>query len=166
MLVAETTWGPIRVEIADGCVVGCELPPVGRAAANPPVLQRFHGAVRPADRDTATRAEAFLRELWAGRRAPSPACRLPPAGVFVTEVWRQLARVPLGHTVSYAALAARAGRPRAARAAGTACATNRIPLFVPCHRVLASGGRLGGFSAGLPWKRALLALEQAAARQP
>jgi hypothetical protein len=94
VLVVETTWGPIRVEIADGRVVGCELPPVGRALANAPVLQRFHGAVRPTDRDTARRAEAFLRALWAGRRAPLPACRLPPAGVFVTEVWRQLARVP------------------------------------------------------------------------
>lgn len=70
-------------------------------------------------------------------------------------------RIPAGATCTYAELAARAGRPRAVRAAGQACARNPLPLFVPCHRVLGSGGVLGGFSGGLAWKVCLLERERA-----
>lgn len=72
-----------------------------------------------------------------------------------------LRQVPCGATLSYQELAARAGRPKAARAVGQVMATNPVPLIVPCHRVLGSGGRLGGFSAptGLDLKRRLLELE-------
>jgi methylated-DNA-[protein]-cysteine S-methyltransferase len=70
-----------------------------------------------------------------------------------------LRQVPRGEVVTYGELAALAGRPRAARAAGTFCAQNRLPVFVPCHRVVAAGG-LGGYgSLGLEYKRRLLALE-------
>lgn len=70
--------------------------------------------------------------------------------------------VPRGDTVSYGALAARAGNPRAARAVGSACATNPIPLIVPCHRVLPGSGRLGNYGMGGPEiKRRLLELEGA-----
>ena len=68
-----------------------------------------------------------------------------------------------GTTVSYTELATAAGRPRAVRAAGSACATNPIPIVIPCHRVLRSDGSLGGYGGGLPAKRALLDLEQRAA---
>ena len=74
---------------------------------------------------------------------------------------RKLVRVPYGETASYAEMAARAGRPRAYRAAGSACATNPIPIVVPCHRVLASGGGLGGYGGGLDVKKYLLHLEGA-----
>jgi methylated-DNA-[protein]-cysteine S-methyltransferase len=69
--------------------------------------------------------------------------------------------IPYGQTRSYGQLAALAGRPGAARAVGQVMATNRVPLIVPCHRVVAAGGLLGGFSApqGLSMKRRLLALE-------
>ncbi len=70
--------------------------------------------------------------------------RLPP---FARKVSRALCRVPPGSTVSYAELAKRAGSPGAARAVGTVMARNPLPLLVPCHRVLAAGGALGGFSA-------------------
>ena len=80
---------------------------------------------------------------------------------FRNEVLRKLVRVPYGETASYAEMAARAGRPRAYRAAGSACATNPMPLVVPCHRVLASGGGLGGYGGGLDVKRYLLRLEGA-----
>ena len=66
-----------------------------------------------------------------------------------------------GEVVTYKELAARAGRPRAIRAAGTACATNPIPLVVPCHRVVPSGGGLGNYGGGVARKAALLELEGA-----
>ena len=70
-----------------------------------------------------------------------------------------LAAVPRGEVVTYGELAALAGRPGAARAAGTFCAHNRLPVFVPCHRVVSAGG-LGGYgSLGVDYKRRLLALE-------
>lgn len=69
--------------------------------------------------------------------------------------------VSFGATVSYGELAAMAGSPRAARAAGSACATNPVALFIPCHRVLAAGGGLGGYGGGGAMKRGLLELEGA-----
>jgi len=69
------------------------------------------------------------------------------------------AAVDYGHTVSYLELATMVGNPKASRAVGTAMATNPIPIVVPCHRVLRTGGRLGGYGGGLPAKAALLELE-------
>jgi methylated-DNA-[protein]-cysteine S-methyltransferase len=71
------------------------------------------------------------------------------------------AGVGLGDVVTYGRLAARAGNPRAARAVGTACATNPVPIFVPCHRVVPSGGGVGSYGGGPERKRRLLALEGA-----
>ena len=67
--------------------------------------------------------------------------------------------VGYGHTVSYLELATMVGNPKASRAVGTAMATNPIPIVVPCHRVLRTGGNLGGYGGGLPVKKKLLALE-------
>lgn len=77
-------------------------------------------------------------------------------GEFVGEVWRALRDVPAGETVSYAELAAAAGRPRAARAAGTACATNAVAPFVPCHRVVRADGSVGEYGYGPGLKQQLL----------
>ena len=78
---------------------------------------------------------------------------------FRRTVLEHLRDVPRGETVSYGELAARSGNPRAARAVGSACAHNPIPIVVPCHRVLRSGGGLGGYGGGLPMKEELLKLE-------
>jgi methylated-DNA-[protein]-cysteine S-methyltransferase len=80
---------------------------------------------------------------------------------FQRSVIHHCRRIRAGTTLSYGELAARAGRPKAARAAGHVMATNRFPLIVPCHRVIASNRRLGGYSApdGLAMKRRLLAAE-------
>jgi O-6-methylguanine DNA methyltransferase len=78
---------------------------------------------------------------------------------FQQRVWAELRRIGAGQIRSYGELARRVGRPTAARAVGQACGANPIPLFIPCHRVLAANRRLGGFSAGLEWKRRLLARE-------
>jgi methylated-DNA-[protein]-cysteine S-methyltransferase len=68
-------------------------------------------------------------------------------------------QIPYGQIMTYAELARAAGSEKAARAAGSAMANNEIPIIIPCHRVIASGGKIGGFSAGLEWKRSLLRLE-------
>jgi len=83
------------------------------------------------------------------------------SGPFLTEAWEVLRTVPAGQPDSYAAFAARCGRPAAVRAAAGACARNAAALFVPCHRVLATGGGLGGFRWGTPVKRWLLDHEAA-----
>lgn len=81
---------------------------------------------------------------------------------FRAQVQALLTSIPYGATLSYGELAARAGNPRAVRAVGTACATNPLPIVVPCHRVLRADGSLGGYAGGPAAKAALLALESRA----
>lgn len=81
------------------------------------------------------------------------------SGGFRQRVLRAINRIPYGQTRSYTEMARKAGNERAVRAAGTACGSNPIPLVVPCHRVLRTGGALGGYGGGLPMKQALLELE-------
>jgi methylated-DNA-[protein]-cysteine S-methyltransferase len=81
------------------------------------------------------------------------------SGGFQLAVQRQIKRIPYGQTRSYAEVARGAGNERAVRAAGTACGRNPLPLVVPCHRVLRSGGALGGYGGGTEMKRGLLELE-------
>jgi methylated-DNA-[protein]-cysteine S-methyltransferase len=78
---------------------------------------------------------------------------------FQESVWEALRSIPYGETISYAELAQRVGRPTAIRAVGTANGRNPISIIVPCHRVINTGGGLGGYSGGLPHKRTLLDLE-------
>jgi len=80
-------------------------------------------------------------------------------GGFRGKVQRAINRIPYGQTRTYMDMARSAGNVRAVRAAGTACGSNPIPIVVPCHRVLRSGGGLGGYGGGLPMKEALLKLE-------
>ncbi|MDX6652998.1 MAG: methylated-DNA-[protein]-cysteine S-methyltransferase [Solirubrobacterales bacterium] len=78
---------------------------------------------------------------------------------FRRRVLRATARVPYGETSTYAEIAAKAGSERAFRAAGSALGSNPLPIVVPCHRILRSGGNLGGYGGGLPMKQRLLELE-------
>jgi AraC family transcriptional regulator of adaptative response/methylated-DNA-[protein]-cysteine methyltransferase len=78
---------------------------------------------------------------------------------FQEAVWRELARIPPGESLSYAALAARAGRPGAVRAAGTACGANRVAVLIPCHRARRGDGSPGGYAYGLERKAKLLERE-------
>jgi len=107
---------------------------------------------------------AIVSDLARGRRRPD-ADELPldvHATAFKRRVWEALRRIPAGETRSYGEIAAAVGAPRAARAVGSACATNPIPIVVPCHRVVASNGSLGGYAGGLARKRQLLDAEAAA----
>ncbi len=79
---------------------------------------------------------------------------------FQEAVWRELSRIPPGETLSYAALAARAGKPGAARAAGTACGANHVAVLIPCHRARRGDGSPGGYAYGLPVKAALIETER------
>jgi len=110
-------------------------------------------------------AARALRAALAGRPAgPLPPMDLTCGTPFQRAVWTELQRIPPGQTRSYRDVARRVGRPDAARAVGAACGANPIPVLVPCHRVLASHGGLGGFSSGLAWKRRLLEREGVLAR--
>jgi O-6-methylguanine DNA methyltransferase len=84
---------------------------------------------------------------------------------FQQKVWRSLTKIPPGETRSYRWVAQKIGKPKASRAVGAACGANPVPIIIPCHRVIASDGSLGGFGGGLPMKRRLLAVEKDAERR-
>lgn len=122
---------------------------------------------RPAT-DIGRKAQAALERYVAGGEAVWPELpvnmeALPP---FHRRVLEELRLVPPGETVSYGELAARCGSPGAARAVGRAMAENPWPLLYPCHRVLAAGGKIGGFGPGVEMKRWLLEREGSAAPGP
>jgi O-6-methylguanine DNA methyltransferase len=79
---------------------------------------------------------------------------------FALSVYREVARIPYGRTATYSEVARALGCPKAYRAVGNANAANPLSLVIPCHRVVAAGGRLGGYGGGLAMKRQLLAMER------
>lgn len=159
----ETTWGNVVLRVSSSGVVSCDLP----AMARPPekLLQVLQ--VQLANKPTALlrRAVRAARDMLAGNAVAD----LPPLDPLVLEqvpefrraIWRAMAAIPRGKTVTYGDLARQAGRAGAARAAGSACGANPVALFLPCHRVLGAKGQLGGFSSGVAWKIHLLKVEGA-----
>jgi methylated-DNA-[protein]-cysteine S-methyltransferase len=108
-------------------------------------------------------ARNWLDAYFAGDFATLPAVEIDSRGTeFERRVWREMRRLKLGTTISYAALAARAGSPQGPRAAGNASRRNPIALVVPCHRVVGSSGQLTGYGGGIEHKRWLLNHEQQA----
>ncbi|GII30358.1 methylated-DNA--[protein]-cysteine S-methyltransferase [Planotetraspora mira] len=130
------------------------------------VLRRLADDVSPRILEAPARldeASRQLEEYFAGRRTRFDLpldWRLSKG--FRREVLTHLREIGYGHTESYAEVAAAAGSPRAVRAVGTACATNPLPLVVPCHRVVRSDGSAGGYAGGPDAKLRLLAMERAA----
>ena len=104
-----------------------------------------------------------LADYFARRRQHFDLPLAPVGTPFQRAVWAELARVPYGQTLSYLQLAQRLGKPAAVRAVAQALGRNPIAIILPCHRIVSSGGGLGGFSAGLETKRRLLQLEGALA---
>lgn len=107
--------------------------------------------------------ERQLRAYLAGDRRTFDLPVDLPGSPFQESVWAELRRIPYGETITYRELAARVGVPAASRAVGRANGSNRLAIVVPCHRVVAAGGGLGGYGGGLPAKRWLLDLEAAVA---
>jgi AraC family transcriptional regulator, regulatory protein of adaptative response / methylated-DNA-[protein]-cysteine methyltransferase len=112
-------------------------------------------------------AEGQLREYLAGTRQTFDLPVEAPGSPFQERVWAELGRIPYGSTVSYRELARRVDAPAASRAVGRANGSNRLAVIIPCHRVIATGGGLGGYGGGLDAKRLLLDLEaRGAATRP
>ncbi|GAB4362958.1 MAG: methylated-DNA--[protein]-cysteine S-methyltransferase [Kiloniellaceae bacterium] len=143
-LTVDTPTGPVTVSAADGTIVGVTWGSGGADAS--PLLH--HAAQQ-------------LREYFDGRRREFDLPLAPHGSTFQRAVWREMLAIPFGETRSYGDLARATGG--IARAVGTACGANPIPIFIPCHRVLAADRQLGGFSGGkgAETKTALLVLEGA-----
>ena len=152
LLLAATSKGLVRV------AYGCE--------DHGKVLERLARELSPRILHAPARLDAAAKEIdeyFAGlRQGFDLPVDLSLARGFRRLVLTRLGTIGYGRTASYAAIAVAAGNPRAVRAVGTACATNPVPVVVPCHRVVRSDGSLGQYVGGADAKRALLALESAA----
>ena len=130
-------------------------------------LLRHYPRARREETRGPTRASAAVRAYFAGDSRALEGVAWQAAGTpFQLKVWQALCTIPAGETLSYAALAARIGRPTAMRAVGLANGANPISVVVPCHRVIGADGSLTGYGGGLPRKRWLLAHEGARFKPP
>ena len=142
----DTPIGALTVRVdADGALVGIDL------SGTP--------GEQPAQPDHCRQALRQLGQYFAGQRESFDLPLSVRGSEFQKQVWQALRQIPFGQAVSYGRLATTLGRPGAARAVGQANGANPIPIVVPCHRVIAGNGGLGGFSGGLAAKRWLLAHE-------
>jgi len=149
LLIAVTPRGLVRVSYLDGALDA--------------TLDALAARVSPRVLAAPRRLDPVRRELdeyFAGaRRRFDLALDWRLAQGFGRRVLQATAAIPFGAVSSYGAVAAAAGSPRAARAAGNALGANPLPIVVPCHRILHAGGGLGGYTGGVERKRVLLALE-------
>lgn len=176
ILTIPTTWGPIRLKLDGSRAVECSLPFLKHtpkkefslsAGTRPPFTVNFHGepaAFKPcavpglsADPTRPFPPGNFFQ--WLENNCVAAPIKHLPGTRFQKAVWDALRKIPRGQTKTYGEIAAAIGRPKAARAVGSACGANPLPLFIPCHRAVAQNG-LGGFGSGLPWKRLLLEMER------
>jgi len=148
--------GLCALDFPSGTLSSTASPPARFSGLGPETQSTVAGQFRTWHRQT----ERAVHAVLAGQPVPEwPPLDFSAGTSFQQSVWQALRRIPAGRTLSYGELAKRIGKPGAARAVGAACGANPIPVLVPCHRVLASSGGLGGFTAGLDWKRKLLARE-------
>jgi methylated-DNA-[protein]-cysteine S-methyltransferase len=158
----DTPLGTVVVGATADGLVRIGLPSEDEDAVLQHLADRISRRVLRAPRASLTRTRNQLDEYFEGtRRAFDVPLDWQLAHGFRREVLRATAEIPYGETSSYRAVATRAGSPGAVRAAGTALATNPLPIVVPCHRVLRTGGGLGSYRGGAVAKAALLALEGA-----
>jgi O-6-methylguanine DNA methyltransferase len=155
--LCETNLGWVAIGIDRGAICAATLPGT-KEAARKAVLE--WDAEEPAPPAEARPLVDLIRRAAEGKPVSvNGHVRITSGTPFQRSVWKALLAIPRGATVSYAGIARKVGRPGAARAVGQAVGSNPVPLLIPCHRVLASGGGLGGFGGGLPMKRALLRQE-------
>ncbi|MGD9694059.1 MAG: methylated-DNA--[protein]-cysteine S-methyltransferase [Thermoleophilia bacterium] len=157
---------PLGTLLVAGTATGLAMIAYEEGAWDDP-LARVADAISPRVLEAPARLDDARRELdeyFEGRRRSFdlPIDWSLVRGAFTRRVLESTARIPFGESRSYGQVAAAAGSPRGFRAAGNALGSNPIPIVVPCHRVLAAGGRLGGYTGGTERKSFLLALEGAA----
>jgi methylated-DNA-[protein]-cysteine S-methyltransferase len=162
--VFATAAGFCAIAWSDAGVVRFQLPAAGEAATERAMRRRLPGAEPGSPPGEIAEAVAAVRRYFAGERVDFSRLALDLDGQppFFADIYRTARRVGWGETTTYGALAASLGAgPEAARDVGRAMATNPVALIIPCHRVLAAGGRLGGFSApgGAAAKARMLELE-------
>jgi AraC family transcriptional regulator of adaptative response/methylated-DNA-[protein]-cysteine methyltransferase len=158
-----TPIGPMTIGATDEAVVLVDFAERAMMPAQLSAVRRRFGPTFEGESRLLDRTERQLGEYFAGARR---AFHLPidlPGSSFQERVWAELQRIPYGETVAYRQLAERVGAPGAPRAVGRANGSNRLAIIVPCHRVIAAGGGLGGYGGGLTAKRHLLDLEAAVA---
>jgi methylated-DNA-[protein]-cysteine S-methyltransferase len=163
----DTAIGACGIAWGERGVIGLWLPDADRAALRRRIARRLPRAGEARPDDEVRGAIAAIADLFAGGRPDFSGVRLDMDGVpdFDRRVYEAARRVPPGETVTYGELAARLGDRSAAREVGGALSRNPFPIVVPCHRVLAAGGRNGGFSApgGVSTKLRILQIEGARA---
>lgn len=149
MLVIDSPIGPLGIETVGATVVGVRFG--ARAAA-----QDVAAAAVPAQHPAASQLAAY----FAGALTDfSLQVEMRGGSEFERAVWAEIAKIPYGEMVTYGSIATALGDPGAARAVGTACNHNPVPVIVPCHRVVGAGGKMVGFGGGIDRKRKLLELE-------
>ena len=159
----DTAVGTVGIAWSGQGLTRLQLPERDAAATERRLRGRSPHAVRDRPPAPIARAVKLVERYLAGEQADFTAITLDLAGVsdFHRRIYDAARRVGWGETATYGALARRVGSPGAARAVGQAMGSNPVPIIIPCHRVLASGGKVGGFSAfgGAATKQRLLALE-------
>ena len=156
-LVVQVSWGWCGVRRSEAGLRSSTLPLATRDEAIAPVAE---GAAWEERDSLLSEAARLLRQYFEGEEVDlCLPLELRGQRQFSRDVLRACAQIPYGQTRSYGELAAMAGKPGAARAVGQVMAQNPLPVFVPCHRVIAADGSLGGFGAGLAMKGRLLELE-------
>ncbi len=159
--VVETPIGALRLAVTADGVTRIGLPRSSGPGFAGWLRTTFADAERVPWLPLVDKLSQELAEYFAGRRREFSLPLDLRGTSFQRAVWREIAAIPYGETRTYGGIASAAGSPRAVRAAGTATGNNPVPILIPCHRVIAAHGRLGGFSGGLDAKRRLLALERA-----
>lgn len=159
-----TTWtsplGPMVAAAVDEGVVLLEFGDIARLQRQTPLLRRwFRGPLVDGMHRHLQQLFSELEQYFAGTRREFTVPLVLRGSAFELSVWRALQQIPYGTTCSYADIARDIGNPRAVRAVGSANGRNRLPIVIPCHRVINTGGKLGGYGGGLWRKVRLLALE-------
>jgi O-6-methylguanine DNA methyltransferase len=144
-------------------VTAVVLPKPTRRAVEREMMSGARRAVPPPEARATRHLEAARRAIADYLEGKSRSFDLPvdldDQPIFRRKVWQALQAIPYGRVRSYGWVARKLGKPKAARAVGGACGANPMPLLIPCHRVVAGDGSLGGFSGGLSVKKRLLKLE-------
>jgi len=162
----DSPYGKLLIARTDRGVVKLALPSHrGDVVSDDEVLKELAGKVSPRVLEAPRRLDDARRQLDAYFEGKLERFEVPVdwrlSRGFTNRALHAVARIPYGKTRSYAQIAKAAGNERAFRAAGTACGHNPVPLIVPCHRVVQSGGGIGNYGGGPEMKRSLLSLEGA-----